>query len=106
MRILKKKTLQDFWQLPGRQDSQQALTDWFNRITDENQDFKSFNQLKSTFASSDYIGNNRVVFNIKGNAYRLIVEFHLPTQRGYIVFIGTHAEYNLIDAITIDMEYP
>lgn len=68
--------------------------------------FQTYRQITEAFGGSDFIGNNRVVFNIKGNDYRLIVEFHLPTQVGYIVFLGTHAEYDKIDARVVDLNYP
>ncbi len=57
--------------------------------------------IKKTFPSADYVGNNRFVFNIKGNHYRLIVIIIFASQKVYIRFIGTHAEYDKIDASTI-----
>jgi mRNA interferase HigB len=54
------------------------------------------------FPDADPVKNNRVVFNIAGNKYRLIVQLSYPRQWVFIKFIGTHAEYNRIDAATVD----
>ena len=56
---------------------------------------------KARYRSADAVPGNRVVFNIKGNNYRLIVKIHYNTGRVFIRFVGTHAEYNKIDAETI-----
>ena len=60
--------------------------------------------IKADFASASILGNNRVVFNIKGNDYRLIVAILYPTQSILIKFVGTHAEYDKIDATTVEIE--
>lgn len=61
----------------------------------------TFNELKIDFPSSSILKENRVVFNIKGNHYRLIVKFNLEYQTGWIRFIGTHAEYDKVNANSI-----
>ena len=53
------------------------------------------------YGTADHIEDNRIIFNIKGNKYRLIVKYHYNSQIGYIRFIGTHKEYNKIDATKI-----
>ncbi|EIM01263.1 type II toxin-antitoxin system HigB family toxin [Rhodanobacter sp. 115] len=58
--------------------------------------------IKARYASASFVGNNRVVFNIKGNTYRLIVAVAYRFQTVYIKFIGTHAEYDRIDAETVE----
>ena len=58
-------------------------------------------QVKEQFRQTSFIGNNRCVFNIAGNKYRLIVKFNYPLQIGFIRFIGTHNEYDRIDAESI-----
>ncbi len=60
--------------------------------------FKTPADIKKKYIYADIITNNRVIFNIKGNHYRLIVKFHYNLQIGYIRFIGTHEEYNKINA--------
>ncbi len=57
--------------------------------------------VKAQYPKASIVGNNRVVFNISGNRYRLVVEFHYASGIGYIRFIGTHAEYDKIDVETI-----
>ena len=59
-------------------------------------------QVKRQFPKASVVANNRVVFNIAGNAYRLIVSFNYRYRAGYIKFFGTHAEYDRVDAATVD----
>lgn len=90
MRIIAKRTLQNFWeQYPS---SKQQLLSWYQVIDKNN--FTNSNAIKSIFGSADFIGNNKVVFNICGNHYRLIVKINYVTQIVYILFIGTHPEYD------------
>jgi len=63
--------------------------------------FKSLNEIKRKFSGVDYIGNDRYVFNISGNKYRLVAVVILSTQIVLIRFIGTHAEYDKINALNI-----
>jgi len=60
--------------------------------------------IKNRYASASFVGRNRVVFNLKGNEYRLIVAVAYRIGAVYIKFIGTHAEYDKIDAETVEME--
>ena len=60
------------------------------------------NEVKAQFKSASVVGSNRVVFNIAGNKYRLIVAFAYRMQTAYIKFVGTHAEYDKIDVHTVD----
>ena len=66
--------------------------------------WKTPQDIKAAFASASFVGSNRVVFNIKGNDYRLVVSVAYRFQAVYVKFIGTHAEYDLIDAETVEME--
>jgi mRNA interferase HigB len=63
--------------------------------------FENFNQLKSTYGNASIVSNDRVIFNIKGNDFRLIVSINFKRQAAYIIWIGTHKEYDTIDAATI-----
>lgn len=97
MRVLAKKTLRDFWfKYP---DCEQQLKAWFKETEDAV--WKNTNQLKKDYPSASILINNRVVFNIKGNKYRLIVRINFNYQMVWIRFIGTHAQYDKIDAAKI-----
>lgn len=90
MRIIAKRTLQNFReQYPN---SKQQLLAWYQVF--DKKVFENSNSIKSIFGSADFIGNNKVVFNICGNHYRLIVKINYVTQIVYILFIGTHPEYD------------
>ncbi len=97
MRVIAIKTLKDFWETHA--DAEQPLKAWFHEA--KAADWKSFQNIKSRFNSADVIPGNRVVFDVKGNRYRLIVQIHYNTGIVFIRFIGTHAEYNKINAATI-----
>ncbi|HEY9003465.1 MAG TPA: type II toxin-antitoxin system HigB family toxin [Mucilaginibacter sp.] len=76
-----------------------ALLSWYKDILEAT--FHSFNELKSVYQNASIVGNNRVVFNIKGNSFRLIVSFDLKRQALYVIWFGTHHEYDKIDAATV-----
>ena len=96
-RIFAKSTLRIYWEKHA--DSGQYLKTWYD--TAMNSDWKSPNDVKQTYANASILKNGRIVFNIKGNAYRLVVKFNFEKQWGFIRFIGTHSEYDKIDADTI-----
>lgn len=93
MRIFTEKALNDF--IREYPESETALQDWIKTVRNSN--WKNFSDIKKTFNSVDSVGNQRYVFNIKGNDYRLIVIIRFTIQYVYIRFVGTHAEYNKID---------
>jgi mRNA interferase HigB len=90
MRVIAKRTLQNFWE--QHPSSKQQLLSWY-QVVDKNS-FTNSNDVKSIFGSADCVGNNKVVFNICGNHYRLIVRINYVTQIVYILFVGTHPEYD------------
>ncbi|MFL0685109.1 MAG: type II toxin-antitoxin system HigB family toxin [Algoriphagus aquaeductus] len=94
MRIIAKNTLREFWE--RHPDSEQALKSWFREF--ELGSWRTYNELKVDYPSASILKDNRVVFNIKGNHYRLIVKFNLDYQTGWLRFIGPHAEYDKINA--------
>jgi len=96
-RIIAKKTLREFWE--KHSDSEQYLKTWYETARTSN--WKNPNEIKQTYATASILQDNRVVFNIKGNHYRLIVKFNYQRQWGFIRFIGTHAEYDKINANSI-----
>jgi len=63
--------------------------------------FQNFNELKSVYGNASLVGDNRVIFNIKGNDFRLIIKMNFAAQAAYIIWFGTHNEYDKIDARTI-----
>lgn len=97
MRIIKLKTLKDFWE--KHSDVEGALKSWYFEAKQAS--WESFDDIKKRYNSADILSGNRVIFNIKGNSYRLIVKIHYNTGIVYIRFVGTHAGYDKIDAETI-----
>lgn len=96
MRVIAIKALRAFWQRRGHADSEQPLKAWFREA--KRADWPSPADVKAMYRNASVIGDNRVVFNIAGNKYRLVVKFNYPHRVAYIRFIGTHAEYDRIDA--------
>ncbi len=94
MRVIAKKTLRDFWEIHN--DCEQQLTSWFQETNKAI--WKNPNEIKKEYPSASILNENRVVFNIKGNKYRLIVKISYDYQILWIRFIGTHAEYDKINA--------
>ena len=94
MRVIAKKTLRDFWEKHA--DSEQQLKAWFQEA--ERAVWKSPKGIKKNYPSASILADNRVVFNIKGNNYRLIVKINYDYQMVWIRFVGTHAEYDKINA--------
>ncbi len=99
MRIISIKTIKDFWEKVRNKDSEQSLRAWFFEVKED--DWKSPNDLKKKYRNVSIIGNSRVVFNIKGNKYRLIVAVNYKLKLVFIRFVGTHKEYDKIDAKNI-----
>jgi len=91
-RIFAKSTLRQFWE--KNPDSEQHLRRWFD--TAMNSNWKTPNEFKQTYANASILKEGRVVFNIKGNEYRLVVKFNYEKQWIFIRFIGTHKEYDKI----------
>ena len=99
MRIIAFKTLRAFWEKPEFTDSETSLRSWYYDA--KNANWKNYNELKQQYRNASIVGNDRVVFNIKGNSYRLVVAIDYEFQVIFIRFIGTHMQYDLIDAKTI-----
>ena len=97
MRVVAKKTLRIFWE--SHNDSEGYLSSWYDEATHAN--WKSPADIKRTYSSASIISNNRVVFNIKGNTYRLIIKINYGYGIVWIRFIGTHADYDKINAENI-----
>ena len=95
MRIIAKKTLVTFY--TAYPDAKTALEEWYEKT--ESAEWDSFAQVKKTFKTADYVGNKRVVFNIRGNQYRLVALILFRIGMVYIRFIGTHKDYDDITDI-------
>ena len=97
MRVIAKRTLREYWE--QNPDSEQQLLSWYREALKS--EWENPNQIKKQYASASILKNSRVVFNICGNKYRLIVEINFQRKWIFIRFIGTHKEYDKIDANTI-----
>ena len=97
MRVIAKKILREFWH--KHTNCEQQLKSWYREV--EKSRWKNTNDIKRMYSSASILNDNRVVFNIKGNKYRLIVKINFSYQMVWIRFIGTHKEYDTIDAATI-----
>ena len=97
MRIIAKKTLREFWE--NHADAKQALQAWYADV--QQADWRSPADVKSIYRNVSFVANNRAVFNIKGNNYRVIVAIQYEYRIVYIRFVGTHAEYDAVDAASV-----
>lgn len=97
MRIFSRKTLIDFWN--SHPDSQKPLENWYRDA--EKAQWKTPQDIKKDYSSASFLKNNRVVFNIGGNKYRLIIVCVYEFGRIFIRFVGTHSEYDAINGETI-----
>ena len=100
MNIVAVKFLRAFWE--KHPDSEQALKSWADEVRKAS--WKQPSEIKEHYRSASILKNRRVVFNIKGNDYRLVVSIAYQYQAVYVKFIGTHKEYDAIDAETVEME--
>lgn len=99
MRVISIKKLKDFWSKPEYKEAEQPLRAWCAEAKKAN--WKTPDDIKKLYRNASFIANNRVVFNIKGNDYRLVVSIKYEFQILYIPFIGTHKQYDKINAEVI-----
>lgn len=97
MRIIAKRTLREYWEKERR--AEQPLKSW--HAIAARADWSSPVDVKGVYASASIVGGDRVVFDIGGNRYRLVVRFDYARRIGFVRFVGTHAEYDWIDASTV-----
>jgi mRNA interferase HigB len=93
MRIIAKGTLRDFWGLFP--DPEESLLAWYREV--EKEDWDTPAKVKAKYGNASIVGDNRVVFNIKGNDYRLVVKINYEYRVVYVRFVGTHAKYDKIN---------
>ena len=94
MRIIAKKTLRDFWE--RHPDSEQSLKAWHLEFREA--EWATPAQLKDLYSSASILVNNRVVFDVEGNKYRLIVWIRYQQNMVHIKWLGTHAEFDHVNA--------
>lgn len=97
MRIVSRATLKEFWEQFS--DAEQPLKAWYEEA--KKADWCSPQDIKDKYLNASFVGNNRVVFNIHGNKYRLVVAINYKFSMCYIRFVGSHQDYDEIDAATI-----
>ena len=97
MVVISRATLNEFAE--KYPDSKSALIKWYDET--KAADWKNFSEVKKTFNAADYVGNDRYVFDIKGNQYRLVVLIIFKVRTVFILFVGTHAAYDKIDVANI-----
>jgi mRNA interferase HigB len=89
--------VRDFWE--QNPDAEQPLRAWYSTV--KRAEWHTPNDVKAMFRNASIVGNNRAIFNIKGNDYRLVVAINYAMSIVFIRFIGTHENYDRIDAKTI-----
>lgn len=97
MRIISRRTLREFWE--NHADCEEQLKTWYKEA--EQAKWENPAQIKEHYPSASILPDNRVVFNIKGNHYRLIIRINYDYGIAWIRFVGTHADYDKIDATSI-----
>lgn len=100
MKVLVKRTL--LYYIHKYPLAEKGLLLWAEAFTKH--DFHNFNEVKGIFGNASIVGNNRVIFNIKGNDFRLIVSVNFLQKAGYIIWFGTHNEYDKINAQSVDFD--
>ena len=99
MRIIALSTLKSFWEAPAYGDAREPLLAWYRFVLNAN--WASPADIKADLRSASILQDGRVIFNVAGNKYRLVVWINYPYRVVYIRFIGTHAQYDAIDPQTI-----
>ena len=100
MRIIAKSTLKNFWEQPNYSDSRSPLESWHDEVLKAI--WTSPQAVKEQYGSASICANNRVVFNIGANKYRLVVEMQYRANIAWVKFIGTHEQYDKIDVGSIN----
>jgi mRNA interferase HigB len=93
VRIIAKGTLRAFWE--RHPDAEEPLLAWYREV--EKADWSEPSQVKEKYRNASFVKGNRVIFNIKGNDYRLVVKINYPYRVVYVRFVGTHVEYDKVD---------
>jgi len=100
MRIIAKSRLKAYWETPGNEKAQPYLIEWYHCCL--KQKWKKPQDIKNLFRSASFVANERVIFNVKGNEYRIICAVDYPRQAMFIKFVGTHKEYDRVTADEVE----
>lgn len=100
MRIIAKSRLKNYWEKPGNEKSQPYLNEWYHFCS--KQIWHTPQDIKNILRSASFVANDRVVFNVKGNDYRIICAMDYPRLAMFIKFVGTHKEYDQIKAHEVE----
>lgn len=99
MRVIAKSTLKKFWEQPAHADAERALESWYEEASKAR--WLTPQDIKNQYAHASVISHRRVVFNVCGNKYRLIVEMQYRAGIAWVKFVGTHADYDQINAAEV-----
>lgn len=102
MRIIKEKTLAEYCELGKYKQAEESIKAWVYEV--RNSTWDNANELKAKYGNASIISSKRVVFNIKGNDYHLIVDIEYKLKLVFVVWFGNHSEYDKIDANTVSYE--
>jgi len=100
MRIIAKSRLRKYWETLGNERSQTYLNGWYHFC--QAQKWGTPQEVKNTLGNASIVGSNRVVFNIKGNDYRIVCAMDYARQAMFIKFVGTHKEYNKVNVEEVE----
>lgn len=100
MRVIAKSSLKNFWSQPGHADASGPLHSWYDEAVKAT--WASPQDVKSQYANASICGNNRVVFNVGCNTYRLVVEMQYCAGIVWVKFVGTHAQYDRLDVENVN----
>ncbi|MFO0593829.1 MAG: type II toxin-antitoxin system HigB family toxin [Myxococcaceae bacterium] len=104
MKVISRALLRRFWEREGCEDAKQPLLAWFKEV--EKASWKSPAEVKKLYRSADFVGDGRIIFNIGGNKYRLVVWVKYSIELVLIKWVGTHSAYDAIDVRTIGLPAP
>jgi mRNA interferase HigB len=93
MRVISRRALREFWQ--AHRDAEQPLRAWYEEA--RTAAWKTPADIRAHYRTASFVGSNRVIFNIAGNKYRLVVVVRYRIQRVYVRFVGTHRQYDRVD---------
>lgn len=99
MRVITRGALQTYWERPGHEDAEDPLKAWYAEA--KSAAWRSPADIKARYRSASFVSDNRVIFNIGGNKHRLVVHLNYGLGLVLIKFVGSHAEYDEIDAATV-----
>lgn len=99
MRIIAKSRLKSYWETPGNEQAQAYLNEWYHFCS--KQRWQKPQDIKNSLRNVSFIANDRVIFNVKGNDFRIICAMDYKRQAMFIKFIGTHKEYDRVQAAEV-----